>query len=206
MFYLIQEWMTFLRSLDAVVGIPLCMAGGALVYAGWRLWPAVALLSFGVVGGLIGQTLSDSVSLDLVWFGGGAVALMLIGFLLSQFASVALAGIIGGAVTMMILEVFRMTGPFMWLGAFLGFAGCGSWAYANRNRVIAIVTSFEGGVLFISGASIMVREVTWLHSFFRSMTAESPFMIGFFLLVPTAVGVLVQAADANRSSAKTAQQ
>ncbi len=200
-----QEWMTLLRSLDAVVGVPLCLAGGALVYAGWRLWPAVALLSFGVVGGLIGQTVSGEMAFNLTWFGGGAVVLMIAGYLLSQFASVALAGIIGGAITMMILEVFRMTGPFMWLGAFLGFAGCGSWAFANRNRVIAIVTSFEGGVLFISGASIMVREVTWLHSFFRSMTAESPFMIGFFLLVPTAIGVLVQAADANRSSAKSAQ-
>jgi hypothetical protein len=204
-FYLVQEWITLLRSADAVVGIPLCLAGGALVYAGWRLWPAVALLSFGVVGGLIGQSLSGTVGFDLTWFGGGALVMMIIGFLLSQFASVVLAGVIGGAITAMILEVFRMTGPFTWLGAFLGFAGCGSWAFANRNRVIAIITSFEGGVLFISGAAIMVREVTWLHSFFRSMTAESPFMIGFFLLVPTAVGVLVQAADANRSSAKSAQ-
>ncbi len=205
MFYLVQEWVTFLRGLDAVVGIPLCLAGGALVYAGWRLWQVVALLSFGVVGGLIGQSLSGSMGFDLYWFGGGAVGLALVGFLLSQFASVALAGIIGGAVTAIILGVFRMAGPILWLGIFLGFAGCASWAFANRNRVIAIITSFEGGVLFISGASIMVREVSWLHSFFRSMTAESPFMIGFFLLVPTAIGVLIQAADANRSSAKSAQ-
>ncbi|GJM26385.1 MAG: hypothetical protein DHS20C16_28000 [Phycisphaerae bacterium] len=205
MFYLVQEWMTLLRGLDAVVGIPLCLAGGALVYAGWRLWPAVALASFGVVGGVIGQSLSGDLAFNAAWFGGGAAVLMIGGFLLSQFASVVLAGIIGGAITAMILEVFRMTGPFMWLGAFLGFAGCGSWAFANRNRVIALVTSFEGGALFISGMSIMVREVSWLHSFFRSMTSESPFMIGFFLLVPTAVGVLIQAADANRSSAKSAQ-
>lgn len=203
--YLIQEWVSFLRGADAVVGIPMCLAGGALVYAGWRLWLVASFFSFGLVGGLIGQALSGAVGFDLAWFAGGAVALGICGYFLSQYASIVLSGIIGGALTVVILDIFRMVGPFMWLGAFLGFAGCAAWAFANRNRVIAIITSFEGGALIVSGMTIMVGEISWLNSFFKSMTSESPFMIGFFLLVPTAIGVLVQAADANRSSAKEAQ-
>lgn len=205
MLYLVQEWVSLLRGADAVVGIPLCLAGAALVYAGWRLWVVASFLSFALTGGLIAQALSGEVGFNAFWFGGGALVFAIAGHFLSQFASVVLAGIIGGAITVVMLGVFRLVGPFMWLGAFLGFAGCASWAFANRNRVIAIITSFEGGALIVSGMTIMVREVGWLNSFFRSMTAESPFMIGFFLIVPTAVGVLIQAADANRSNSKSVQ-
>ncbi len=205
MLYLVDQWISLLRSTDALIGVPLCLAGFALVYAGWRLWSVASFLSFGLVGGLIGQTISGDAAFNLVYFSVGGVALAVVGHLMAQYASVLLAGIVGGALTAVMLDVFRMVGPFQWLGAFLGFAGCAAWGFANRTRVIALITSFEGGALFVSGMTVMMGEISWLNSFFRSMTAESPFMVGFFLLVPTAIGVLVQAADANRTSSKTVQ-
>jgi hypothetical protein len=200
--YYAQEWITFLHGANALIGFPLCLAGTGLVLAGWRIWRAAAVCSLALIGSLVGQILSGASAFNPQWIIGGAVLFGVAGLALPTHSSTVLGGIIGGTLAVQMVSLFGIVGTPQLLACAVGFAGAAAWAFANRQRVVVVITSFEGGVLIASGAAVLVSSWPWLHGFFRSMTKHSPVMILFFVLVPTIIGMTLQYADANRCSSK----
>lgn len=201
-----QYWVSFLTHADPLVGIPMCAFGVMLVLVGWRMWRAIAVFDFALLGGFAGYvyTMMTTGGLDWRWIGGGAVLLAIVAFALHRYTSPVLGGLAGGLVCFLILQTLGFYGMVLWVVAGLGLIAATGWAYSYRQQVEAVLTSAEGGVLLASGFAIMLPEVPILYKFFSSMTATSPFMIGFYILVPTVVGVTMQQADLNRSSSKAA--
>ena len=205
MYYYIQHWTYFLQTADSLVGLPLCAAGVALLLAGWRIWRFAAVVSLALVGGCIGQMFApETVDTNTIMLGSAAL-LALVGVFAPWHAATLLGGIIGGAIVSAFLGTLGIHGPMGWILVGLAFFGATAGAYANRQQVIAIITSVEGGVLVISGLSVLVTEWPFLHGFFKSMISHSSFMVVFLVLVPTVIGVLLQQADAARSCMKEAQ-
>ncbi len=203
--YIYQEWINYLRGAEAFIGLPLCFGGTVLMLAGWRLWKIAAVVSLALVGLVLGHMASGATQFDWRWALVGAVVLGAAGAVFSQYAATALGGVVGGMVALFVLRGLGMYGPLQWVAGAVGFAAAMAWAYSYRQQVVAVITSVEGGVLLASGLAVMLPEVPLLYKFFQSMTATSPFMIGFFVLVPTVVGVTLQQADANRSTSKSVQ-
>jgi hypothetical protein len=202
-------WTLFLRGAEPLVGIPLCAAGAALVLSGWRLWRVVAVASLALAGGAVGQfavqTVTGAGGFHLPWAAGGAVLFAVSGVVLPQHAATIVGGLIGGSVATGVLASFGVVGYGQLVGGLLAFVGAAAWAFANRQRVVVLITSLEGGILLASGIAVMLPEVPLLCGFFRSMVINSPFVVPFFVLVPTVIGVTLQQADANRSSSKAAR-
>ena len=195
-------WTSFLHGVDPLIGIPLCAAGAALVLAGWRLWWLASVVSLGLVGAVVGQVVSGADGFSLTWGGGGAVLFALAGAVRVRHSATVLGGAVGAGMGLLLLNSIGLAGWPQVVGGVIAFAGAAAWSFANRQRVVVVITSLEGGVLLASGVAAMITEVPMLHSYFRSMTISSPFMVLFFVLVPTVIGVTLQQADANRSSSK----
>ena len=204
-----DAWTLFLRGAEPLIGIPLCAAGAALVLSGWRLWPVAAVASLALAGGAVGQSAVQTVTgaggFHLPWAVGGAVLLGFAGVLLPRHAATILGGLVGGSVATGVLASFGIMGYGQLVGGLLAFVGATAWAFANRQRVVVLITSLEGGILLASGIAVILPEVPLLCGFFRSMIINSPYVVPFFVLVPTVIGVTLQHADANRSSSKAAR-
>lgn len=197
-------WVAFLDHAEPLVGIPLCAVGATMVLAGWRLWRAIVVINMmlvGIAGGLLVAQLSGAQP-DWRWMAGLAVLLGVAGGVFHRAAAPLLGGIAGGFIGFVILQALNFYGPVLWLVSGIILAGAIGWSYSYRNQVQSVLTSAEGGALLASGMAVMLPEVPILHKFFSSMTNTSPFMIGFYILVPTVVGVMLQQADANRSMSK----
>lgn len=199
-------WLNFLNHAEPLVGLPLLAFGAALVLSGWRLWRAIVVLNFMLVGLGAGYAVChlSGTPADWRWMAGLAGLLGVAALVFTRFAAPLLGGVAGGIVGHLVLNGLGLYGPVLWLITAIAFAAAAGWSYSYRQQVQAVLTSMEGGVLFASGMAVMLPEVPILYKFFASMTATSPFMIGFYILVPTVVGVMLQQADLNRSLSKTA--
>lgn len=202
MYHYYHEWTSFLRGANALLGIPFCIAGAVLVFMGWRIWRPAAVASLGFVGLVVGQMISGDSSFNLAYGLGGAAAFGIAGFLLPTQASTVIAALIGGSVASLIAFAFGYAGTVHWIVVGLGALGAGAWGFAYRHHVVITITSAEGGVLIISGATIMLAEWPYMYNFLRAASMHSGFMLPFLILVPTVIGVTLQLADANRSAAK----
>jgi hypothetical protein len=202
-----SSWLYFLSHAEPIIGIPLCAAGAVLVMAGWRLWRATAVLDFALLGGLICYAVQEyqGAGLDWRWIAGSGAVAALVGLFFHRATAPVLGGATGALVVYALANAIGLYGPLLYLLCGAGGVACGAWAFTYRQQVEAVLTSAEGGVLLASGMAIMLPEIPILYKFFSSMTATSPFMIGFYILVPTVVGVTLQQADLNRSLSKTAK-
>jgi len=199
-----QDWVIFLTSSDAILGIPFCLAGAALVLMGWRMWRLVAFLSFALIGGSLGQMYSGESALNVEYAGAGAALFALASLAVPTLSPTFLGGIVGLIGGRMALNYIGFFGPSAGICLAILCIGAAAWAYANRHRVVVTISSLEGAILVISGLTIMIADWPFLYNFFSNMLASSGFMLAFFLLVPTVIGITLQIADSNRTSAKAA--
>lgn len=200
--YFVDGWCAFLRGAETVLGLPIALLGAALMLMGWRIWPAVACGCLALLGGLGGQIASQQLSFQPVWVGGGIAVTCGLGLLFRSHTPTLVGALVGGGVVTFLLERLAFEGFLLWGGAALGMIATGAWAFAYKHQVVVVVSAFFGGALAASGIAILLPAIPLLQGFFRSMTATSPFMIVFFVLVPTVVGITLQYADSNRSSSK----
>ena len=201
--YYMHDWIMFLRDAGPLTGVPLAVGGVLLVIGGWRVWKYAAVLSFALLGGIVGQVLAQTEQLSFTWIAVGAIAAGLVGMVVRQYSSAVLAGVITGALAGSFLSSLHVGDIGMWIGIIIGLLGGGGWAYANRQQVISGITSVEGGALLVSGLAVMIAEWPTAHSFFSAILYRSPGMVVFFVFVPTVVGILLQHADEARSSMKS---
>jgi hypothetical protein len=200
-------WLSFLDHAEPLIGIPLVAVGLVLVLGGWRLWRAIVVLNLLLVGVGAGLLVTHLRGLppDWRWLVGFAVVCGLAGGIFHRSAAALMGGLAGGVIAQLALQKFGLYGSVLWVMTAIAFAAAVAWSYSYRQEVQAVLTSAEGGVLIASGVAVILPEIPILHRFFSSMTNTSPFMIGFFILVPTVVGVMMQQADLNRSSSKEAE-
>lgn len=198
-------WIAFLNQAEPIIGIPLCAAGVVLVLCGWRMWKPVAVVNLALLGVGAGYALAviNKTPPDWRWMAGLALLLAIAGFLFARYTAPLLGGIAGGLVGYLLFSGLGFYGTILWISGAAALVAAIGWAYSYRQQVEAALASAEGGILFASGMAVMLPEVPILYRFFSSMTATSPFMIGFYVLVPTIVGIAMQQADMNRSLSKS---
>jgi hypothetical protein len=201
-YYYYHEWTSYLRGANALLGIPFCIAGATLVLMGWRIWRPAAVVSLGLVGLIVGQMLSGDANFNAGYALGSAGAFGIAGLLLPTQAATVVAALVGGCVASLVTLAFGYAGTVHWIVIGLGALGAGAWAFANRHKVVITITSAEGGILLVSGLSIMLAEWPYMYNFLRAASLHSGFVLPFFILVPTVIGVTLQLADANRSASK----
>jgi hypothetical protein len=200
--YYFESWCAYLRGGEAVMGLPLCMVGAVMMLAGWRLWTFIAVAVLALAGGVAGQTASGDMQFQPMWSLAGAGLFAIVGLVLHKHTPTVVGGVLGGAVVALVLEKIGLEGAVLIVGALAAFIGAGAWSFAYKQQVVIVVSSLVGGALVASGMAIMMPQVPLLYGFFRSMTARTPLMAAFFVVVPTVMGITLQYADSNRSSSK----
>lgn len=198
----VSDWLAFLKSADTLVGIPLLVAGVALMLAGWRMWKVCVVVSFGLIGAGIGSALSWTDEYRWLCALIGAIILGGLSYRPARHAVAVLGGVIGAGFIVHLLSGINLPTSAVWLVGGAIFFGCSALAFINRQTVMIGVTAFLGAVLLISGLTVFVMTSPALYGYFDAMSAGGTFVAAFLLLVPTVVSSFFQASEVHRLGAE----
>lgn len=202
----IGQWAAFLSASDSLLGLPLCAAGLALILGGWRLWKAAVVVTFALIGGAIGVLLADTPQNQMLYAGIGAVLLGGASLPPANYSIAVLGGLISAAILHTTVAPL-ITRPLpLWILVGSVFFACAALSYVYVRHVIVIITSFEGGVLMVSGLVAVASDYPQLFNFFRTISANYWFFMPFLLLVPTAMGCMLQMADVRQRDSGMARR
>ena len=198
----VNDWVSFLRGSDVLIGVPLLIGGAALMFFGWRMWKPCVVVSFGVLGVAVGTTLADPGPKQLLCAVGCGALLALLSYRPVNHALALLGGLVGGGFVMSVLTGVGLHGPPLWIGGGVALFACSALAFLNRQFVVIAVTSFLGAVLLISGATVLVMSSPGLYSSFHSMASGSVIVLPFLLLVPAVMSAFYQVSEVRRANAE----
>ena len=194
----IDSWFNMLRGADPIVCLPLLVGGAALMVFGWRLWRVCVVLSFGLIGGGLGNMFAPAGEHGTLYPMVGAVALGGLSYCLARHGIAVLGGIIGTGLAAAFLADYGLHGLLLWLVAAIAFTGVYAISVLHRQTVVIVVTALLGAGLLLSGLTVLAMMSPALLSAIRGMASGSAIVAPFVLAVPTVVSYFYQAGETRR--------
>ncbi len=194
----VSDWVAFLRSSDSAIGFPLVICGLGLMLFGWRMWRVCVVLSFGLIGAVIGAGIAEGSSNQSLFAILGAVLLGALSFYPAHQAVSVLGGLIGAGIVHLYVTRLHLDPVVHWSlfgAAFVGFA---AYSFLSRRRVVIFVTAFFGAVLLMSGLASWVMSMPVFFGTMRGLASYSLIVVPFLLLVPTVMSCFYQIAEVRR--------
>ena len=195
----VHDWLVLLRETQPLVGFPLTLGGLGLMLFGWRAWKLCVVLSFGLIGALVGSYLAGPGEYQTYCAIGGGFVLSLLSYWPVNYSVSLLGGLIGAAFVSNSLAGMGLDGPMLWVPGGLALFGCSALAFINRAYVVIVVTAFLGASLLVSGLAVFVMRTSTLYATLHSMATNHAIVVPFLLLVPTVMSCFYQAAEARRT-------
>ncbi len=197
----VDDWLLFLRRSHSVIGLPLVIGGVGLMLFGWRLWKLCVMLSYALIGALVGAlVVGPSDERLVVALGCGAVLGMASYWGITHAVSL-LGGLIGAGVVTYSLANIGLSGWALWILGAAALIACTAFASLNRQNVVIVVTAFFGAVLLVSGAAVWLMTLPNLYTPLQAVSAGGTIILPFVLLVPTVVSCFYQSAEVRRLDA-----
>lgn len=194
----VQDWISFLRDSHSAVGFPLIVGGLTLTLFGWRLWKLAVILSFGVIGTLLGAYVAGPRDDQMTYAFAAGAFLAAASYWPLRYSVSVLGGVLGGCVAYYYLERFGAPPMILWgLTGLVVVSGTG-FSMIHRRHVVILVTAFLGAILITSGLMTWMMTVPILFGTFRSMAAWSIIVVPFLVLVPTVMSCFYQLAEVYR--------
>ncbi len=198
MSFSLQDWISLLRDGHSAAGFPLIVGGLALMFFGWRMWKLCVVLSFVLIGTLVGAQFIGARPNQWTYALAIGAVVGLASYWPMNYAVAVLGGILGAAVANVYLSGLNLSDGALWFGVAAVFVVSTSFAVINRRHVVILVTAFLGAVLLLSGLTAWVVTIPALFGTFRSMAAWSMIVVPFLVLVPTVMSCFYQLAEMRR--------
>lgn len=195
---LVDNWLIFLKQSNAVCGFPLVICGIALMFFGWRMWKICVMISFSLIGGMIGAGLAGG-SGDQVFYAACGAIILGVGSCWPVNISIALlGGLIGSTIVMYSLGQIGLRGTSLWASGGVAMITCTAFAFQNRQEVVIVITGFFGAILVMSGLTAWIIPYPGIYTTLRGLISSSAIVLPFLLLVPTVMSSFYQSAEVRR--------
>jgi hypothetical protein len=198
----IHDWQRVLQQSDPLIGIPLIVMGIAMLAFGWRLWRVCATVTFAALGYAIGVAAAQDDAQRMLFAVGGSLGFALAGMLPLRWAVALMGGVTGTGIVLKLAFGLGMRGAAGLVAGGLALLGLTALSAIYRRYVVILLSSFEGALLMLSGVAAILMSSTSMCAVVREMAGESPIVVPFLLLVPTAIGFFYQASEARRAGAE----
>ena len=187
----IWEQITALNLIEALTFI--CFGVVCLFY-GWRIFKILVTLSFGLAG------LFDGIIVNEKLVGGNGMWLGIIGMVLMVVLSVpllrwgvsALGAVAGGILAGGIWYAFNLPQQYVWAGALAGLIAGGMISFIVFKIAVMLFTSFGGGGLIVVALLAILYRYMDIDEQIQELVFNRSWFLPAVLLVPTAVGIIVQ--------------
>lgn len=183
------EQVTNLTWLQAIVAISF-----GLVYMlyGWRIFKILVIICFGMLGLFVGMKIGDSLDKQLICSIIGLSLLAAVSIPLMRWAVSILGAVAGGILTGGLWYAFGLPEKYIIAGAIIGIIAGGMISFIVFRIAIMLFTSLGGGGLIITGLFALLHLHGPTSSFIHDMCFGPKWFLPVALLVPTAIGIIVQ--------------
>jgi len=193
---LFWKQITSLGLLEALMFISF---GAVCLVYGWRVFKILVVISFGLLGLLLGIMVGGRIGGEDSQLIGGLIGLGLMAVLsvpLMRWAVSILGAVAGGIFTSGIWYACGLTEKYMWAGALIGVIAGGMISFIIFKIAVILFSSLGGSGLMVTGILALlylyeinyrqtpekIEELIFTHKWFLPIT----------LLVPTLVGLILQ--------------
>jgi hypothetical protein len=184
---------TTLSWLQAVIAISF---GVVYLLYGWRIFKAVVVICFGLVGLFAGIKIGSRFNSEIL---GGIIGLSLLAgasIPLMRWAVSLLGAIAGGIITSGIWYAFELPERYMPAGTLIGIIAGGMISFIVYKIAVMLFTSFGGGILIITGLLALVYRYESIQdtptATVKTMLYNNHWFLPALLLAPTLIGIIVQ--------------
>jgi hypothetical protein len=182
-----------LSWLQAIIAISF---GVIYLLYGFRIFKAVVVICFGIVGLFIGIAVGGRLGSEIL---GGAAGLVIMGgisFPLMKWAVSLLGALSGGILTSGLWYAFGLPERYMPAGALIGIIAGGMISFIVFRIAVMLFTSFGGGILIITGLLSLFYHYETIQNppaaTIKNILYTSHWFLPALLLAPTIIGIIVQ--------------
>ncbi|MFW6155078.1 MAG: hypothetical protein ACOC95_07680 [Planctomycetota bacterium] len=189
--------------LDASPLIALALMGIGLVFLtqGWKFYRQLITLSAGYLGLLVGSRYAERMTephLDLVFILGFGAVFAALAWPAIKWAVCLFGGVIGGLAGFALWRYTSLAfdapdlAELAWVGGLMGVIIMGLLAFVIFQVVVVVVTSFQGGMLLISGLLALSFALDGPdRSLFRRLDRDVA-LVPLMVFIPTIIGAIFQ--------------
>ena len=199
----LQQWAIWLRSADALAGLPMIIVGLALMLGGWRMGRVCVVLSLAAIGAGVGAHVATELGISLTVAAGGAALMGAVGLMCRRHAVPLLGGLLGTGVFWQVFAPLGLQGWPLWIALVLTFGCVAAMSASNQQWVVIVITSLEGAAILVSGLVPILASWPGLLRFLESTSRSSYVFLPFALLVPTMIGCFLQLGDSKKHGSES---
>ncbi|MHC4623914.1 MAG: hypothetical protein ACYS4W_08430 [Planctomycetota bacterium] len=188
----IWEYVTSLNFLEAVTFISF---GVVCLLYGWRVFKILVVICFGLLGLGAGIKLGDKIQGQNSQVWGGLLGLGLMAGVsvpLMRWAVSILGAIAGGMLTSGAWYALGLTERYIWAGALIGIVAGGMISFIVFKVAVMLFSSLGGSLLIVTGMLAILHIYPETAERVEELVFEGKWFLPVVLLIPTAIGVIVQ--------------
>jgi len=188
---LIWEQISALNLLEALTFVSF---GAVCLVYGWRVFKVLVVLSFALLG-LAGGMLASVKLFDTSNLWGGIIGMVLLAVLavpLMRYAVSILGAVAGGTLTAGLWYACALPEQYLWAGGLIGVVAGGMISFIIFKIAVMLFSSLGGGALMTTGLLAIFYLYSPISEQVKTLVLDYQWFLPLVLLVPTAVGVIVQ--------------
>ena len=186
------EQVTSLGLLEALTFISF---GVVCLLYGWRVFKILVIISFGLVGLGLGITLGDKIQGESSQIVGGLIGLAVMAAVavpLMRWAVSLLGAVAGGLLTSGIWYAAGLNEKYIWAGALIGLIAGGMISFIVFKVAVMLFSSLGGSSLIVVGVFALLYLYPQTSKDIKELVYENKWFLPIALMVPTAIGLIVQ--------------
>jgi hypothetical protein len=189
----IWEQIITLSWLQAVIAVSF---GVIYLLYGWRIFKALTVISFALLGLYAGMWAGEQFDKVLLGAVVGLITLAVLAVPLMRWAVSILGAVAGGILTGGVWYAFELPQQYIWAGAITGIIAGGMISFIIFKIAVMLFTSLGGGALIAAGMLSLLYQYENIQEppteQIKELFFNENWFIPVMLLIPTAIGILVQ--------------
>ena len=183
-------------TLGLIEALTFVSFGAVCLFYGWRVFKILVVICFGLLGLVLGITVTNKIiGLNNQLMGGviGMVLLSVLSVPLMRWAVCILGGIAGGTVTSGIWYACGLPDSMIWAGALIGMIAGGMISFIVFKVAVILFSSLGGSALLVVGLlAVLCSGQIGATEQVHNLVINHKWFLPVALILPTAVGVIVQ--------------
>ena len=191
----IEQIWKYITTLNVLEALTFMSFGAVCLVYGWRVFKMLVVISFGLLGLLLGLIVSDKISGGDSQIIGGLIGLGLLAALsvpLMRWAVSILGAVAGGILTSGIWYACGLTETYIWAGALIGIVAGGMISFIIFKVAVILFSSLGGSGLMATGILALLYLYPQTTEKVEELIFTQKWFMPTMLMAPTLVGIILQ--------------
>ena len=191
----IESFWTYITSLNLVEAVTFISFGVVCLFYGWRVFKILVVISFALLGLLLGFSITDKiVGLNSQLWGGlvGMILLAVLSVPLMKWAVCLLGAAAGGILSSGIWYASGLTERYILAGALIGMVAGGMISFIVFKVAVILFSSLGGSCLIVVGSLALLYLYPQTSERVEEIIFTKKWFLPTVLMAPTLIGVILQ--------------